>query len=138
MHGAQDIVQSPRRRRAKHFRESQQSEIQLVYEMPSTAKALHHRLTSVRVCWGDDSLQPKACHLQGPLKTGHTGSLQNRTTVKALDIDVDGSPYRLCRHEQMPRAKRRNIKLSHWESSDGLYETSYLRAAGIAVGIPRA
>src|SRR6516164_8829871 len=37
---------------------------------------------------------------QGSLKTGQSGSLQNRTTVKARDIDVDGSPYRLCRHEQ--------------------------------------
>src|SRR5215469_7389933 len=37
---------------------------------------------------------------QGSLKSGHAGSLQNRPTVKARDIDVDRSPYRLCRHEQ--------------------------------------
>src|SRR5215469_2443824 len=37
---------------------------------------------------------------QGSLKTGQSGSLQNRTTVKARDIDVDRGPYRLCRHEQ--------------------------------------
>src|ERR1700741_2245101 len=37
---------------------------------------------------------------QGSLKPGQSGSLQTRPTVKARDIDVDGSPYRLCRQQQ--------------------------------------
>src|SRR5215831_19876854 len=48
---------------------------------------------------------------QGSLKTGQSGSLQNRTTVKARDIDVDGGPYRLCRHEQC--LERRKETTSH-------------------------
>src|SRR6516162_7278572 len=48
---------------------------------------------------------------QGSLKTGQSGSLQNRPTVRARDIDVDGSPYRLSRHEQ--RLERRKETASH-------------------------
>src|SRR5215471_15974868 len=48
---------------------------------------------------------------QGSLKTGQSGSLQNRTTVKARDIDVDRGPYRLCRHEQC--LERRKETTSH-------------------------
>src|SRR5215469_3966721 len=48
---------------------------------------------------------------QGSLKTGQSGSLQNRTTVKARDIDVDRGPYRLCRHEQC--FERRKETTSH-------------------------
>src|SRR6516164_6897947 len=48
---------------------------------------------------------------QGSLKTGQSGSLQNRTTVKARDIDVDRSPCRLCRHEQC--LERRKETASH-------------------------
>src|SRR5438445_6250361 len=48
---------------------------------------------------------------QGSLKSGQSRSLQNRPTVKARDIDVDGSPYRLCRHEQC--LERRKETTSH-------------------------
>src|SRR5262249_48961627 len=48
---------------------------------------------------------------QGLLKTGQSGSLQIRTTVKARDIDVDRSPCRLCRHEQC--LERRKETTSH-------------------------
>ena len=53
-----------------------------------------------------DSMDP-----QGSLKTGQSGSLQNRPMVKARDIDVDRSPYRLCRHEQC--LERRKETTSH-------------------------
>src|SRR5947199_7056094 len=45
-------------------------------------------------------IQQLRAYPQGSLKTGQSGSLQNRPRVKARDIDSDGSPYRLTRHEQ--------------------------------------
>src|SRR5262249_47507340 len=48
---------------------------------------------------------------QGSLKTGQSGSLQKRPTVKARDIDVHGSSYRLCGHEQC--FERREETTSH-------------------------
>ena len=48
---------------------------------------------------------------QGSLKTGQSGSLQNRPMVKARDIDVDRSACRLCRHEQC--LERRKETTSH-------------------------
>src|ERR1700757_4869634 len=73
--------------------------------LPSTAHAVHD-FTIVLSPTTQLGVVP-----QGSLKTGQSGSLQTRPTVKARDIDVDGSPYRLCRHEQC--LERRKETTSH-------------------------